>query len=133
MALGGVGVLFLVYEIFMPKPDIRTYDSAPPTVRQIFEIHGVKAICMGHTHRPFSIWEEGSGGARFHGNSGSWCPAFLDQDCTKPVLSARPLLLLTSEGGDLYGGLHWWDGKELSADAGKCRSHPPTPLTLGQG
>jgi hypothetical protein len=124
IALGVVGALFLAYEIFTPKPDIRTYDSAPPTVKQLFDIHRARAICMGHTHRPFSIWEEGPEGPRFHGNSGSWCPAFLDQDCTQRVLPARPLLLLTSEGDELSGGLHWWDGKALSPDEEKVRKPP---------
>jgi UDP-2,3-diacylglucosamine pyrophosphatase LpxH len=116
-----------LYELIVPKPDIRTYDSAPPTVKQLFDIHRAKAICMGHTHRPFSIWEEGPAGPRFHGNSGSWCPAFLDQLCTQKVLPARPLLLLSSEGDALWGGLHWWDGQTLSPEEGSVRAPPPTP------
>ncbi|MFO0760393.1 MAG: hypothetical protein U0359_28180 [Byssovorax sp.] len=116
VTLGAVAALILAYELIVPKPDIRTYDSAPPTVKQLFEIHRAKAICMGHTHRPFSIWEEGAKGPRFYGNSGSWCPAFLDHACTQRVLPKRPLLLLTSEDGELHGGLHWWDGETLTAD-----------------
>jgi UDP-2,3-diacylglucosamine pyrophosphatase LpxH len=110
-----VGVLvlaFVVYELVTPKPDIRTYDMAPPTVKQIFDIHGVKAMCMGHTHRPVGSWE----GDRFWGNSGSWCPAFVDRECTKPVLDGRPFLWLTADDGTLGGGLHWFRNGAISAD-----------------
>ncbi len=104
-ALGVMVTAFAVYEWRTPKPDIRTYDSAPPAVKALLDIHEARALCMGHTHRPFGTWESG----RFHGNSGSWCPAFLDQACTRPVLEkGRPLLLLTSEGDELWGGVHWW-------------------------
>jgi hypothetical protein len=98
-----------------PTPDLRTYDTAPPRVKELFAIHGVRAVCMGHTHRPFGHWE-GLGEKRFWGNSGSWCPAFRDAMCTEPVLPKRPLLLLTSEGNALWGGLFWWNGRELAAD-----------------
>jgi UDP-2,3-diacylglucosamine pyrophosphatase LpxH len=114
---GGLVVAFAMYEVVTPKPDIRTYDSAPPTVKQIFEIHGVKAMCMGHTHRPNGTWESG----RFSGNSGSWCPAFVDRECTVPVLDGRPFLWLTAEGDALSGGLHWFRKGAIVAD--------PTALT----
>jgi hypothetical protein len=113
VALGLVGV----YERCTPKPDLRSYDAAPPRVAELFDIHGARAVCMGHTHRPFGHWYEGPDGRpRFRGNSGAWCPAFHDALCTQPVLPARPLLLLTSEGDELHGGLFWWDGKNLSRD-----------------
>jgi UDP-2,3-diacylglucosamine pyrophosphatase LpxH len=105
----------VAYELGTPKPDLRTYDSAPPGVRELFAIHGARAVCMGHTHRPFGHWE-GEAPPRFWGNSGSWCPAFRDQLCTDPVLTRRPLLVLTSEGDALSGGLHWWDGHTLTAE-----------------
>src|SRR5262249_14709731 len=110
IALGAVVAVVVLYELATPKPDLRTYDSARPEVRQLFEIPGARAICLGHTHRPFGHWDGGPE-PRFYGNSGSWCPAFHDQHCTRPVLSRRPLLLLTSEGDALWGGLHWWDGE----------------------
>lgn len=109
---GALLALFVIYEVVTPKPDLRTYDSAPPTVRELWQIHGARAICMGHTHRPFSIWEDG----RFYGNSGAWCPAFRDQACTQPVLDGRPFLMLWSEGGDLHGGLHWLRAGALHPD-----------------
>lgn len=122
IALGVLAVLIAIYEVFMPKPDIRTYDSAPPTVKKIFDIHGARAICMGHTHRPWGVWDEDPAkGPRFHGNSGSWCPAFHDKECTEPVLARRPLLLLTSDGDALTGGLFWWDGRALVAEEGATR------------
>jgi hypothetical protein len=68
------------------------------------------APCLGHTHRPSGVWEDG----RFAGNSGAWCPAFRDPLCIEPVFPRRPLLVLTSEDGDLQGGLRWWDGADLS-------------------
>lgn len=106
---GALLALFVIYEVVTPKPDLRTYDSAPPTVRSLWEIHSAKAICMGHTHRPFSHWEDGL----FYGNSGAWCPAFRDQACTQPVLDGRPFLMLWSDGGEVYGGLHWLRGDAL--------------------
>jgi UDP-2,3-diacylglucosamine pyrophosphatase LpxH len=115
-----LAALFIVYEIITPKPDIRTYDSAPPTVLRLFDIHGVRAICMGHTHRPFAHFTEKG----LYANSGSWCPAFEDQHCTKPVLDGRPLLWVTTEGEDLYGGLHWWRGGVLVPDEEAMRSPP---------
>jgi UDP-2,3-diacylglucosamine pyrophosphatase LpxH len=114
VVLAAFGALFGAYELLTPKPDIRTYDSAPPEVLRLFDIHGVRAICMGHTHRPFGRWDAG----RFHGNSGAWCPAFRDALCTEPVLPARPLLWLTSAEGELRGGLFWWRAGRLEADAG---------------
>jgi UDP-2,3-diacylglucosamine pyrophosphatase LpxH len=119
--LGALIALFVLYEVIVPKPDIRTYDSAPPEVKGLFEIHGARAVCLGHTHRPYGEWEERGGLLRFYGNSGSWCPAFHDQDCTKPVLDARPVLWLTGEAGEVSGGLHWWNGKELVPEAGSVR------------
>jgi UDP-2,3-diacylglucosamine pyrophosphatase LpxH len=106
---------FVVYELVTPKPDIRTYDMAPPTVKQIFDIHGVRAMCMGHTHRPVGSWENG----KFWGNSGSWCPAFVDTECTKPVLDGRPFLWLTADDASkksLHGGLHWFRKGTIVAD-----------------
>jgi UDP-2,3-diacylglucosamine pyrophosphatase LpxH len=120
--LGAILGAFTVYELRTPKPDIRTYDSAPPAVKSLLDIHGVRAVCMGHTHRPFGAWEAG----RFYGNSGSWCPAFLDQDCTQPVLDGRPFLRFTSEGDELRGGLCWWRGGAIVlADEA---SSPPAAL-----
>jgi UDP-2,3-diacylglucosamine pyrophosphatase LpxH len=117
VCLAGVLALIAVYERLTPKPDLRTFDSAPPEVKDLYAIHGARAVCLGHTHRPFGRWE-GAGAPRFFGNSGSWCPAFRDALCTVPVLPRRPLLLLTSEGEALSGGLHWWDGQALAADDG---------------
>ncbi len=122
--------LFVVYEVVTPKPDIRTYDSAPPAVKGLFEIHDARAVCLGHTHRPYGEWEERGGLLRFYGNSGSWCPAFHDQDCTRPVLAARPVLWLTSEAGEVSGGLHWWNGSELVPEAGSVRERPPVNAQL---
>jgi hypothetical protein len=104
--------LFAAYELSVPKPDVRTYDAAPPHVRGLYDIHGVQAICMGHTHRPQGTWNDN----RFWGNSGSWCPAFHDRECTRPVLDGRPLLWLTSEDGKLSAGLHWLRNGAIEAD-----------------
>ncbi|MEZ4300860.1 MAG: metallophosphoesterase [Polyangiaceae bacterium] len=109
---GALVALFILYEIVTPKPDLRTYDSAPPTVLELWDIHKAGAICMGHTHRPFSRWEAG----RFYGNSGSWCPAFRDQACTVPVLDGRPFLMLWSRDGALQGGLHWLKAGQIQPD-----------------
>lgn len=114
---GSLLPLFAAYEYLTPKPDLRTYDSAPEAVRNLWDIHGAMAICMGHTHRPFSLWEHG----RYYGNSGSWCPAFHDQACTQPVLDGRPFLMLWSDGKELFGGLHWLRNGEISPDAEGAR------------
>ena len=95
---------FAIYEAIVPKPDLRTYDSAPPRIRALHDIHHARALVMGHTHRPFERWENGL----FSGNSGAWCPAFSDIECTQPVLDGRPFLWLTSDGPLLAGGLRWW-------------------------
>ena len=55
--LAAAGALVVVYERATPKPDLRSYDSAPDAVKQIFAIHGVRAVCLGHTHRPSGAWE----------------------------------------------------------------------------
>ena len=120
--VGGLLALFALYEVVTPKPDIRTYDSAPPAVKGLFEIHDARAVCLGHTHRPYGAWEERGGVQRFYGNSGSWCPAFHDQDCTRPVLTRRPVLWLTGEASEVVGGLYWWDGNELVPEAGAVRA-----------
>ena len=122
--VGGLLALFVLYEVVTPKPDVRTYDSAPPSVKGLFEIHDARAVCLGHTHRPYGTWEERGGAPRFYGNSGSWCPAFHDQDCTRPVLTTRPVLWLTGEAGEVFGGLHWWDGQELVPEAEAVRAQP---------
>jgi len=120
--VGGVLVAaFAVYEVVTPKPDIRTYDSAPPTVKQIYEIHQVRAMCLGHTHRPIGTWSDDD---RFWGNSGSWCPAFVDRECTKPVLEARPFLWLTSDDDSLWGGLHWYRDGVLEPDPAGTKPPP---------
>lgn len=113
---------FAAYEALTPKPDVRTYDEPPPSVRALFAIHGVRAIAMGHTHRPFGVFcREG-----FQGNSGSWCPAYRDAACTEPVLDGRPFLWLTTEGDALSGGLFFFRGGriERSADAVRSSSSP---------
>lgn len=138
VAAGVLLAAFALYEILTPKPDIRTYDSAPPRVKKIFEIHDASALCMGHTHRPVGTWEDG----KFWGNSGSWCPAFFDAECEKPVLDGRPFLWLTADAGSLAGGLHWFRDGAIIADrdgskpattpekdlvkAGQLRDLPPT-------
>lgn len=133
---GALFALFVLYELITPKPDLRTYDSAPPEVRNLWHIHDAVAICMGHTHRPFSHWEESvdplttdheadprrarslalTGFHRFHGNSGSWCPAFHDQACTRPVLDGRPFLMLWTDASGVHGGLHWLRDGALHPD-----------------
>jgi len=118
VALAAMVAAFVLYELFVPKPDVRTYDSAPPEVLAIFDIHDVRAICMGHTHRPFGRWLEKG---RFHGNSGSWSPAFRDAMCTEPVLDGRPVLMLTTEGDELHGGLFWWKAGKLVPDPEHAR------------
>lgn len=112
IAIGAAVFLFVLYELLTPKPDLRTYDQAPPTVRKIWDIHRVSGICMGHTHRPFAFWEDG----RFYGNSGAWCPAFRDRECTQPVLSGRPFLMLWNERDHLAGGLYWLRNGKLVAE-----------------
>src|SRR5678816_2331862 len=47
---------------------------------------------------------------------GAWCPAYVDPECTKRVLERRPVLLLSTRGDALWGGLHWWNGA-LEPDA----------------
>ena len=121
VALAATLAASAIYEAIVPKPDLRTYDSAPSGVKDLFEIHRVRAVAMGHTHRPHGHWESDG---RFWGNSGSWCPAFRDQLCTDPVLPKRPLLLLTSEEKELSGGLYWWDGRSLSADREGATTEP---------
>jgi UDP-2,3-diacylglucosamine pyrophosphatase LpxH len=115
--LGALIVLFVLYEVFTPKPDIRTYDSAPEAVLELFDIHGVRAICMGHTHRPFVRVVD----AGVYANSGAWCPAYVDAECTKRVLERRPVLILSTRGDALWGGLQWWNGA-LEADPDHSRT-----------
>ncbi len=124
LATGGtLASLFALYEVLTPKPDLRTYDSAPPEVRNLWHIHNAIAICMGHTHRPFSHWENG----HYYGNSGSWCPAFHDHECTRPVLADRPFLMLWSAGGSVSGGLHWLRNGTIAEDPDGVRHIPNAP------
>ena len=128
-AAGVLGALLAAYELLTPKPDIRTYDTASPEVKRLFAIHGVRAICMGHTHRPYAEWDHGPSGhdrVRVFANSGSWCPAFHDPECTRPVLAERPVIILTTAGSDIGGGLHWWNPKTktLRAEEGQVRPEP---------
>jgi UDP-2,3-diacylglucosamine pyrophosphatase LpxH len=116
--LGVCVLLFLLYERLVPKPELRAYDANPPRVEQLFAIHGVRAVCLGHTHRPYAKWQEG----RVLANSGTWCPAFQDLECTKPVLPERPCILLTTDGEALSGGLHWWKDGVLRADPAHSRA-----------
>jgi hypothetical protein len=109
--------------------DIRTYDSPTDDVERIFQIHGVRAICFGHTHRPWGRWR----GGRFRGNSGSWAPGFRDVACTRPVLDGRPLLFLLSCDGALSGGLAWWRGGCLVPDSGEAFAVPAQADTLRTG
>jgi UDP-2,3-diacylglucosamine pyrophosphatase LpxH len=120
VALAAAAAGIAVYEHATPKPDLRTYDSTPRAAEQLFAIHGVRAVCLGHTHRPSGVWEGGDE-PRFSGNSGAWCPAFRDQLCQEPVFPRRPLLLLTSEDNLLSGGLFWWDGTALCPEPGATR------------
>lgn len=122
---GALAVLFVGYEVVTPKPDLRTYDSAPPEVKNLWHIHDAVAICMGHTHRPFSHWEEEG----FYGNSGSWCPAFHDQACTKPVLDGRPFLMLWTHEGVVHGGLHWLRDDRIQPDPEGVKEPPATSRT----
>lgn len=125
---GVLAIAIVAYELLTPKPDIRTYDSAPPSVRQLYAIHGVRAMCMGHTHRPVGTWEDGL----FWGNSGAWCPAFVDEHCKEPVLSGRPFLWLTSDAAGLRGGLHWLKGGVIVDDAGREEIPEPASKTAAQ-
>ena len=123
IAAGALVGLFITYEILTPKPDLRTYDSAPPEVKNLWHIHGAVAICMGHTHRPFSHWEREG----FYGNSGSWCPAFHDEACERPVLDGRPFLMLWTHDGDVHGGLHWLRSGAIQPDPDGVKEPPDRP------
>jgi hypothetical protein len=120
VALAAAAAGIAVYERTTPMPDPCRYEAAPGAARRLLGIHGARAVCLGHTHRPYGIWQGGSA-PRFSGNSGSWCPAFRDQLCLEPVLPRRPLLLLTGEEEALSGGLFWWDGAELRPEPGATR------------
>jgi UDP-2,3-diacylglucosamine pyrophosphatase LpxH len=119
IALGIYLVLFLLYELLIPKPDTRTYDTPPAEVRRLYAIHNVRAVCMGHTHRPLANWSDG----QFWGNSGTWCPAFYDRECTKPVLDGRPFLWLVARGDDLSGGLRWLRNGVIAPEIANAPSH----------
>jgi hypothetical protein len=112
LSLGAAAAAVAGYERATPPPSPDSHIASPHAAAALFAIHGVRAVCLGHTHRPAGVWE----GGRFLGNSGAWCPAFNDPHCTLPVLSRRPLLLLTSEAGVLSGGLCWWDGQTMMSD-----------------
>jgi UDP-2,3-diacylglucosamine pyrophosphatase LpxH len=127
IALGVELALFVLYEVLTPKPDVRTYDSAPDSVLSLLDIHKVRAICMGHTHRPFTRFTEKG----LYANSGAWCPAFEDQMCTKPVLDGRPVLILMTEAEDFWGGLYWWRKGVLSADEKNVKGRPSGGRTPG--
>lgn len=128
--LGALVVAFVVYEIATPKPDIRTYDSAPEEVRGLLDIHEARAMCTGHTHRAFGRWGDDG---RFWGNSGSWAPAFRDAECKEPVHDRRPLLWLTTEGEAIRGGLVWLVDGELVADGEGFRGELSRPERDGVG
>jgi hypothetical protein len=121
---GALALAFAGYETLVPKPAVESLEAPPPGVRALFEIHRVRALCFGHTHRPFGVWE----GDRFHGNSGSWAPAFRDAECLEPMARARPVLLLVSDGASLTGGLYRWSPREarLEPDPTGARSIPPS-------
>ena len=61
-------------------------------------------MVFGHTHSPEGLWENGV----FFGNTGSWSAAYRDVACKEPLYDERPLIWLTSDGGDLTGGLSAW-------------------------
>ncbi|MFT3771997.1 MAG: hypothetical protein QM820_41855 [Minicystis sp.] len=100
--------LFVTYEIAVPKVDLdETWRRVQRVARRVGRVHRARAVVFGHTHKPEGAWENGV----FHGNTGSWSPAYADLACTQPLSPERPLIWLRSEGDHLEGGLvRWVDG-----------------------
>ncbi|APR78018.1 Hypothetical protein A7982_03365 [Minicystis rosea] len=104
-----VPALFVTYEIAVPKLELdETWRRVQQVARRVARVHRARAVVFGHTHKPEGSWENGV----FHGNTGSWSPAYADLACTQPLSPERPLIWLRSEGDRLEGGLvRWADGR----------------------
>ncbi len=111
-AVGSVAAI-AAYELLVPKPPLDdTYRHTARCQREIARIHDARAVVLGHTHQAFAHWEDGV----FHGNCGTWSPAFRDAECTVPLTDGRPVIWLRSAGDALEGGLyHWRRGALLRA------------------
>jgi hypothetical protein len=108
------------YEHLVPKPPLdATYQHAARCQAAIARIHSARAVIFGHTHQTYGRWSDGV----FFGNSGTWAPAYLDAECTVPMMDGRPVVWLRSEhvGGDVTGGLHIWRRGHL------MEAHLPEP------
>ena len=101
--------LFVTYELSIPKEGLdEIWRRVQRVARKVARAHRARAVVFGHTHKPEGEWH----GGVFYGNTGSWSPAFVDLECTKPLTTERPLIWLRSNGGALEGGLvRWADGQ----------------------
>jgi UDP-2,3-diacylglucosamine pyrophosphatase LpxH len=110
LAAAAIGpALFLTYELAVPKDDFDAlWGRVQRVARKVARAHKARAVVFGHTHRPEGVWADGI----FYGNTGSWSPAYIDIECTRPLAPERPLIWLRSEGDKLEGGLvRWADGR----------------------
>jgi UDP-2,3-diacylglucosamine pyrophosphatase LpxH len=101
--------LFLGYELSIPKGGMDDiWRRVQRVARRVQRVHKARAVILGHTHQPEGTWD----GGVFYGNTGSWSPAYVDLECTRPLDAARPLIWLRTEGDRLEGGLaRWVDGE----------------------
>ncbi len=108
-ALGSAAAI-AAYETFLPKPTLDdTYVHTARCQREIARIHSARAVVLGHTHQAFARWDAGV----FHGNCGTWSPAYHDAECTLPLTGGRPVIWLRTERGEMTGGLYHWRGGML--------------------
>ena len=82
------------------------------------------------------------GAGRFHGNSGTWAPGYLDQHCTRPVFNGRSLLILSTaraasgagwDRSTASGGLYWWRDGDWVAEPGAVRDPREYERMAGTG
>ena len=78
-----------------PSPTSAPTTRRRPTVLRLFDIHGVRAICMGHTHRPFARFSE-KGRLRQQRLVVPGVPR--SATARSPCSTARPFLWLTTDG-----------------------------------
>ncbi len=99
----------LAYERLAPQDDYRDYEAVLDELpRQIARLAGAQVVVLGHTHRARQARQPG---LRVF-DTGHWCAAYRDAECTVLEHPARTFLWARSENGVVQGAelLEWRDG-----------------------
>lgn len=130
-ALAGLG--FWLYERHAPVSDIMAFEERLDGIAAaVGELTGAELVLLGHTH--VALDHQLPNGVRLI-NSGTWAPAFLDPECTRPAETLRPFVRISRGVAGIRSAdlLVWEEGRILAWSEARDRRQPLAPAGHSSG